>query len=159
MTREMIAQFEEAGAIMRKKFGSDKDFARVNGNHPKYGFIVKKAFDYIVGNTAWKIDRLVTTPQNKENLEARLSNVLRHFAHRWNIDVKSIKIKAYRSEALSLKNAIRTILIDAEDAKKAAKKIRAIDDMVIETVKGRPNAIHSLESKKSTNPYNCEDLF
>ena len=159
MTRELISQFEEADKIMRGKFGKEKGFARVNGNHPKYGFIVKKAFNYIVGNMAWKIDRIVTTPENKEHIETRLSNVLRHFAHRWSINVKSIKIKSYRSDALSLKNAIRTIMIDAEDAKRAERKIKAIDDMVIDIIKGRVNALHILDSTKSKNPYKCADFI
>ena len=150
MTHEITAQFEEAEQIMGRKFGSDKTVARVNGAHPKYGFIVKKVFDYIVSGTAWKIDRLVTTKEKKEAIEIRLSNVLRHFCHRWNINVKSVKINSYASKALSLKNAIRAMLIEAEDAVKANKKIKAIDDMVIEVIKGQRIAIHNLEEKKNT---------
>jgi Reverse transcriptase (RNA-dependent DNA polymerase) len=158
MTHEMTAQFEEAEKIMSRKFGKDSS-TRINGNHPKYGFIVKKIFDHIASRTAWKIDRLVTTYENKEMIETRLSNVMRHFAHRWSVDVKSINIDSYKSEALSLKNAIRTILIEAEDPKKAEKKIKAIDDMVIEMVRGRLVAIHTLrEGKSSTNPYKCDEL-
>lgn len=50
-------------------------------------------------------------------------------------------------------------MIDAEDAKKAEKKIKAIDDMVIDIIKGRVNAIHTLESAKAKNPYKCDDFI
>merc|ERR1712065_113385 len=78
MTHEMTAQFEEAETIMRKKFG--KNLNRLNGKHSRYGFIIKKVFDYIVDGVAWNLDRLLTEPDNKEIIETRLSNVLRHFA-------------------------------------------------------------------------------
>ena len=158
MTNEMTNQFSEAEKIMIKRFGKDKDFKKVNGSHHKLGFIVKKIFNYIVGRTSWKLDRLFTTRYNKSKIEVRLSNVMRHYARRWNVDVKSITIKSYESKTLNIKNSIRVILLEAEDPTKAQKKVKAIDDMVLRLVEGKFNAFHSLEINKFSNPYESEEI-
>jgi Reverse transcriptase (RNA-dependent DNA polymerase) len=154
MTRELTSQFEEAERIMITKWKK-----KVNGAHHKYGFMVKKIFDYIASRAGWKIDRIVTDWKRKNNIETRLSNVLRHFAHRWNVNIKSVKMKAYCSKTLSLKNAIRTMMIETESKRKAKKATKSIDDTVIEIVKGRIEAIHTLNMSSSTNPYKFADPF